>query len=135
MKKNGTMQQAYSFKAVKQQAANVAKVWKANSKFELNDVKIEDYEKILAEFDQLMKKIAGMEPELAELIIARRQTGKKLTRLNVRIRGGMRSYFGRQSAQFEQVSGGNLKRAVRLAKPAATQETPVLPPTAAPAAI
>jgi hypothetical protein len=134
MKNNGIIENIYSFGGIKQQAANIAKVWKANRKFQLNDVRFEDFEKIQTEFDQLTKKIAGMEPELDELIVARRQTGKKLTQLNVRIRGGMRSYFGRQSSQFEQIRGGNLKRAVRLAKPAATQETPVLPPTVATAA-
>ncbi len=120
MKKNGTIQNIYSFGGIKRQAANVAKVWKANRKFQLNDVKLEDFEKIQTEFDQLTKKVAGMERELSVMIAARKRMGSKLCEFNIRIRGGMRGYFGPQSTQYEEVIGGHPKKAVRPAKPAAT---------------
>jgi hypothetical protein len=129
MKNNGETQHLHSFAAIKSQAASAAKVWKTNRKFQLNDVNLEDYEKIRAEFDQLMKIVAERERELDELTVARQRMGMKLKKLNVRVRTGMRGYFGRQSSQYEQVMGNCRKKAVRKAgKPAATEETPITAP-------
>ena len=130
---------SYTKHEVKDQAHNILKVWKANREFRMQDTKFEDFDKVYAEFDELLKKIQARSRELNELRTAREKLAAKLALLNTRARSGMRGYFGPQSSEFARVKVLlSKKKAVRAAKKPATAKselppTPLPPATPAPA--
>ena len=126
---------SYSQSEVKVQAHNILKVWKANREFRMQDTKFEDFDKVYAEFDELLKKIDTRSRELNELRTDREKLASKLSQLNTRARSGMRGYFGPQSSEFARIKVLQSHKAIRKAKKLANAkyEVPSTPPPAAPA--
>jgi uncharacterized coiled-coil DUF342 family protein len=122
----------YSLPEIKRLALNVLKVWKANREFRMKDTKFEDFEKVYAEFDGVLKKISTLSRELDEMRKARDKVAAKLGQLTTRARSEIQGYFGPQSSQYEQVKGRHANKAVRQAKKSATAKSE-LPPTPPPA--
>ena len=122
----------YTQQKVKDQAHNILKVWKANREFRMQDTKFEDFDKVTAEFDELLKKIDTRSRELNELRTAREKLASKLSLLNTRARSGMRGYFGPQSPEFARAKiRESKKKAVRAARKPATAKSE-LPPAPSP---
>jgi hypothetical protein len=110
----------YSPQDIKEQAAKVRKVWKANSEFRISDATFDDFEKVYVEFDATSKKIEAGLRELVELRKSRDKASVKLTELGTRARAGMRGYFGSESPQYTQIKAGWPKKAARSKKPEST---------------
>ena len=123
----------YTQQKVKGQAHNILKVWKANREFRMQDTKFEDFDKVTAEFDELLKKIDTRSRELNELRTAREKLASKLSLLNTRARSGMRGYFGPQSSEFARVKVLQSHKAVRKVKKSATAKSALPPPPLPPA--
>jgi hypothetical protein len=123
----------YAQREVKNQAHNILKVWQANREFRMQDTKFEDFDKVTAEFDELLKKIDTRSRELHELRTAREKLASKLSLLNIRARSGMRGYFGPQSSEFARVKILQPPKAVRKVKKSATAKSALPPPPLPPA--
>src|ERR1017187_2117747 len=122
----------YTQQKVKDQAHNILKVWKANREFRMQDTKFEDFDKVTAEFDELLKKIDTRSRELNELRTAREKLASKLSLLNTRARSGMRGYFGPQSSELAPVQVPKSHKPVpKLKKSAASNSALPPPPLAA----
>jgi glutamate mutase epsilon subunit len=129
MKDTSEKRASYTKQEVKDQAYNILEVWKANREFRMQDAKFEDFDKVYAEFDELLKKIEARSRELKELKTDREKLAAKLSLLNTRARSGMCGYFGPQSPEFAHVKVRLSKnKAIRAAQKAATAESE-LPPT------
>jgi hypothetical protein len=96
----------------------------------MQDTKFEDFDKVRAEFDELLKKIEVRSRELNELRTVREKLTAKLSILNTRARSGMSGYFGPQSSEFARIKVIQSHKAIRKAKkPAkAKSEVPSTPP-------
>ena len=119
---------SYTKHEVQDQAHNILKVWKANREFRMQDNKFEDFDKVYAEFDELLKKIEARSRELNELKTAREKLAAKLSLLNTRARSGIRGYFGPHSPEFARVKIlPSKKKAVRAVKKPAAAKSELLP--------
>jgi hypothetical protein len=115
---------------VKSQAQAILKIWKANREFRLRDTKFEDFEKVTAQYEQVLEKIETQTRELHELKVARNQLAPKVEKLSSRARSGMRGYFGPQSSEYQHVRRNQYQAPVaKTKKPAkAKSELPSTPP-------
>jgi hypothetical protein len=122
MNKNKIMKRrtTYAPQDVKEQAAKVRKVWKANSEFRISDATFDDFEKVYVGFDAASKKIEAGLRELGELRKSRDKASVKLIGLSARARAGMRGYFGSDSPQYAQIKAVWSKKAARSKKPEST---------------
>jgi hypothetical protein len=110
----------YASHGIKEQAAKVRKVWKANREFRISDASFEDFEKLHAGFDAQSKQVEEKRRELGELIMSRDKVAIKLNELVTRAYVGMRGYFGVQSPQYGQIKKIWPKKAARPTKPEST---------------
>ena len=99
---------------VKTNADTVLGVWKSNGDFKLKDVTLESFENDAKRLNTILNEIQNKEQELTPLRNERDDLSLKLNEVCTRARGGMRSFFGPNSSQYEQVGG---TRAVERKKP------------------
>ncbi|HZL78237.1 MAG TPA: hypothetical protein VFC17_05240 [Candidatus Limnocylindrales bacterium] len=85
----------------------ILKIWQANREFRMRDTQFEDYEKLSAEYDGLLKTIDARNRELTKLRKERDKLTARLVLLNTRARSGMRGYFGLKSPEFAQIKTRN----------------------------
>ena len=115
---------------IKSQAQAILKIWQANREFRLQDTKFEDFEKVTAQYEQVLEKIETRNRELHELRVARDKLAPKVEKLSSRARSGMRGYFGPQSSEYQHVRFPQPKTpAAKTKKPAKVKsEQPSTPP-------
>ncbi len=122
------MTNSYKCLGIRNQAGKVLKVWKANLEFRLQDISLEDYEKMFDDLDGVIKKIEAQNRELDELKSVREKLSARLVPLNSRARSGMRGYFGPKSPEFASVKIQQSQKAGRKAKKPALEESDAAEP-------
>jgi len=113
---------------------SILKIWQANREFRMRDTQFEDYEKLGAEFDGLLKTIDTRNRELTKMRKERNKLTARLVLLNTRARSGMRGYFGLKSPEFAQIKTRNSPQAARKTRKPVAVKTELPPqPDAGPA--
>ena len=117
----------FSHGDINDQTRGILKIWKANREFRMRDTQFEDYEKLSAEYDGLLKTIDARNRELTKMRKERDKLVARLVLLNTRARSGMRGYFGLKSPEFAQIKTGKSRKPVRKPRKPAAAKTE-LPP-------
>ena len=90
---------------VKTDCKTIGDVWAANAEFKMKDVTLQGYNTDTAALTTALESIASLELQLTPLRNTRDDLARKLNEINTRVRAGMKSYFGPNSSQYEQVGG------------------------------
>lgn len=109
--------------AVRADAATLEKVWADNTDFKLKDVTFENFKDKAGKLDEVLDDIAQKELELTPLRNQRDELADELKSICVRLRAGIKGYFGADSSEYEQVGGtrsSERKKPVRKATAAVT---------------
>lgn len=101
------------------ESTTISKVWDENSEFKIKDVTLESFKADAGTLSKTLSDIEELELKLTPLRNTRDDLSRKLNEINTRVRSGMKSYFGPNSSQYEQVGGtrsSERKPATRKAK-------------------
>lgn len=90
---------------IKTDSKTIGDVWAANAEFKMKDVTLQSYNADAAALTTALESIASLELQLTPLRNTRDDLARKLNEINTRVRAGMKSYFGPNSSQYEQVGG------------------------------
>ncbi len=102
--------------AVKADAANILKVWQANPYFKLKDQTVEAFEAAAKKLETLLSNTNAKELELTALRNDRDHTTAELDEVCIRVRSGIKGYFGGDLTEYKQAGGtraSERKRPVR----------------------
>lgn len=91
--------------AVQADSATLQKVWGDNTDFKLKDVTFQNFKDKADKLNETLDLIEEKELELTPLRNDRDRLAIELKDINVRVRAGMKGYFGADSSEYEQ-SGG-----------------------------
>ena len=91
--------------AVQADAATLKKVWGDNADFKLKDVTFQNFKDKTDKLAQTLDEIARKELELTPLRNDRDGLANELKDICVRVRAGMKGYFGADSSEYEQAGG------------------------------
>jgi hypothetical protein len=108
--------------AVRADAATLQKVWADNTDFKLKDVTFQNFKDQATQLDEVLDEIAQKELELTPLRNQRDELATELKDICVRVRAGIKGYFGTDSSEYEQVGG---TRSSERKKPVRKNATPV----------
>lgn len=108
---------------VKADCKTIGEVWAANADFKIKDVTLQNYTTDAAALAATLDSIASLELQLTFLRNTRDDLSRKLNEINTRVRSGMKSYFGPNSSQYEQV-GGTRSSERKKGGPKAKKEEP-----------
>jgi hypothetical protein len=101
---------------VRADAATLEKVWGDNTDFKLKDVTFQNFKDKADQLDEVLDEIEQKELELTPLRNQRDELAEELKNICVRVRAGIKGYFGADSSEYEQVGGtraSERKKAVR----------------------
>ena len=104
---------------IKKASADIVGVWSANPDFKLKDITLAQFQADAKAFADLVDSIATKEQELKPLRNSRDDLGSRLEDACVRLRAGIKGYFGGNSSEYELVGGtraSERKKTVRKAK-------------------
>ncbi len=90
---------------VKNDAANVLKVWGANPDFKLKDLTLEQFQSDYAALTTALDNIQKKEDELTPLRNQRDDLSGKVNGYCTRARAGIKGYFGENSNEYELAGG------------------------------
>ena len=90
---------------VVEDAAQIVKVWEANSDFKMKDITLDDFKAAEGNLAKVLAEIAKKEDELTGLRNDRDDQTAELNELCTRARSGIRGFYGPDSTQYEQVGG------------------------------
>jgi hypothetical protein len=90
---------------VAKDSRRLATVWEENPEFKMKDLSLENLKQDTGDLEDTVKEIEKLEVKLTPLRNRRDGLMVKLNDINVRGRAGMKSYFGSDSDQYEQVGG------------------------------
>ena len=91
--------------AVQADAATLKKVWGDNTDFKLKDVTFQNFKDKTDQLTKTLDDIEQKELELTPLRNDRDGLTNELKDICVRVRAGMKGYFGADSSEYEQAGG------------------------------
>ena len=106
--------------AVQADAATLQKVWGDNADFKLKDVTFQNFKDKTDKLAQTLSDIEQKELELTPLRNDRDGLANELKDICVRVRAGMKGYFGADSSEYEQAGGTRASERKKPARKAAT---------------
>ena len=93
---------------VRADAAKLEKVWGENTDFKLKDVTFQNFKDTSGKLDDVLDEIQQKELELTPLRNQRDELAAELNDICVRVRAGIKGYFGSDSSEYEQAGGTRL---------------------------
>jgi hypothetical protein len=86
-------------------ADDILKVWQANPDFRLKDLTLAQLEQEERRLAEVLRKVEEHELSLVALFNERADLALKLHKDLIRVRSGIRGYFGENSSEYEQAGG------------------------------
>ena len=90
---------------VKTDATKLTSVWTDNTDFKLKDVTLTEFKAKQDRFEAVQDEITDKELEMTPLRNERDNLADSLNAICVRVRAGMKGYFGADSNEYEQAGG------------------------------
>jgi len=88
-----------------ERTAKALRVWQANPEMKLKDLTTKEFQAQYDRMGELQPKIEELEEKLTPLRNERDALAKSMSKNTTRVRGGIRSYFGENSDEYELAGG------------------------------
>jgi hypothetical protein len=105
-----------SYDKILADAERVARVWEANPTFSMGDLTLAEFKTMIQALRDKRTVVDTRKMELRALVNEAQASGKGLTQMSARVRGGFKATFGPDSSQYEQ-SGGTRESEEKTPKP------------------